>query len=246
MNRFICLVGVGCVMFLITSCSNGERQTSNDNFNISYATYSVQAVEQHVNTPLGDYSLSYDSTDNGYTVVEIKKYAVELPGGFSDVVNTKQHSYGSDGILNNFSVDEKINGNSTYEADYVINRDNPQATLLEGTSGENHIQAKFPNNNIGLSSGSSDIFIRTMKHQPAMGEIWFSYDISGNIDTYECLAEEWVTTPATGNVLCKKINQSGLFETNYWISNNGLMVKIEQIMDENYSVIMTLTEYNLN
>ena len=230
----------------LSSCKTSEYEikSSLDTTPIDAASYTVECVDEGETSHLGKYHLSFLNDGDTYYITETKDYLTEMADGTNQILNTKQYTYDFNKQLVGYLLDEKRGEETTYYASYLISEKDENVRVLESDVNGHHNEKFFPNNDIRISSGSSDIFIKTFGDLPDPGEIWFSYDLSGYLDVFECISIEDINSEVLGNIICKKIYQNGMFDTYYWIAENGLIIRIEQIMDDDYSVIIELESYS--
>lgn len=233
----ICL----CMSILFTACS-GDLKNRQDYMKLGELIFSVCSVNGEDVEQVGKYMLSFESDKEYDYVTEKKDYIIMIASEEKNVLNIKKYKYENGELLEN-EIQEIYDDEIKYNASYIIEKEKDYITLLSSVNNQ-EAKSYFPNTSIRLSFNSSEIFVKMQNDLPNVGDIWFTYDFSGYIDRYECILEEKIENENFGLVDCIKVCQSGLFETNYWISRDGIIIRIEQVMSPEYSLCMNLISYS--
>lgn len=230
---FICLVFfIVTVAFIILETNGAEESI----------VYEYEAV---VNTPsgksiLGSYTIQV--LPKSGKVIEIKDYNLVLVDGPANIQNIKTYTYNPQFQLIQYEEVEKYNTEDKYAKSAFINYDLERGQVcinFSETSSENN--TILLDNALPYTINSSYILSLLLGCTPNNNISWSCYEGKGFIDNYSCHINELInSTHDQSNY--KTIQQTGLFETTYYFNQNGVLVSIEQKMDETYTVIFTLKD----
>lgn len=236
------------IFAMLSACSVEITNSSNDikfipitpQLSDTPLEYKVTAISSGEEIELGKYTISYSAEAN--TITESKLYNIELSGENVEVENIKQYTYNGTKLIN-YCESEKCNGELNFSksisVDYQSDSDEILVEIIENGSEPNVFS--LADKALPYTVNSSYILSLTKTGTDSIEEAWSCYEGKGYTDNYEFSGTENIGNSLLGNVDCNKITQHGLFDTAYYICEDGIIPRIEQKMDENYTVTFELT-----
>lgn len=205
--------------------------------------YDVVATTTSNKYRLGNYKIRYLPKEN--LVIEIKDYTIPIQTPNSsanvNVINTKTYHYSQDAKLEQYNEIETLDSRKKFEKNVSIDYDLPSGQIIVHFSENLSPTETFTlEDNLPYTINSSFVLSMGLRENPSFDSSWLCYEGQGYIDSYEYLGVESITAENSTNVMCKKIQQTGMFISTYWINGNGQLMRIEQQMAEDYTVSFIL------
>lgn len=232
-KNFLC-VFLGICFICITGCSNSSVTIDSEPQCLTYEVTASTASEDSV---LGTYVIKFTPKDR--TIIEEKSYTLYIQNGVSDIYNTKKYTYDQRYQLIHYSESERYNSKEKYARVASINYDS-ESIVVSFSENSSNPKTLILNNSMPYSINSSFVLSLVLGYRPDMSASWSCYEGEGFEDHYEYLGCELIDNALLGETECRIIRQNGLFSTTYWINSDGIIVKIEQQMDANYTVSFNL------
>lgn len=199
-------------------------------------TYDAVASTSSGDQLLGDYTIEFNKEN--LQVIETKDYIVPIQGDVANICNTKIYTYDEQFRLTHYDEVEKYDGEEKYTKSASIDYSDKINVALS----ENSLQGDVIslNNDMPYTMNSSFPLSYLLGHTPDVKTALSFYEGKGFITNFEYLHNEALHTDALDTQECSVFLHSGLFATTYWINSSGIIFKIQQEMDENYTVTFTL------
>lgn len=193
-------------------------------------------------TKIGETVFTFTNTNDGYIVLEEKKYIAEfINEEKQEVINKKEYYFSEDSKLNKFIEREYIDGELSIENLHDIEYNNEY--IYVDINNNQKIKV-FPNSNINMSSYSSGMIDIILNKELEKNKYYFYFNTLGNLETFYVDSIEKIRVAGTEEIETYRLYNENVFETNIWIDQEeGIMVKKEEKIDDSFIINTVIRNY---
>lgn len=240
-KRSICVIFAVIILGTVVFSVFGEQNEKTDKILLQELVYTATSISDGEKKDLGSYNIAYDFENK--VLFETKNYDILIGDERANVYNQKAYYFSEEERLIQYIESEKYNGVEKYKKTYSISYNDTDHTIVIDRN-DSFPEITIPDA-LPYTVNSSYILELGLKKDFSFDELqkrWSCYEGLGAIDEYTLLEEDATKADDIINENpCIRIEQKGLFDTIFWLNSDGYIVRIEQKMDDNYSVIFELT-----